>query len=495
MPRLSANRLLPLLAGLAVLLTLVVALRSCSSVPQEKLVLESVPQAPAPDADTPADTINTLMANVSAMNSELTALRQDNAELQQDNLALVEDRQQIENNLYTRLQGLFDSSQAETVSAETSAAIAELASRVDSLADRLEAAPGGIAASGAAGSGLPVGLGLESAVSGSAESAWPSPLNPVPGPEPLVWIAPLEGSTAGMVQEPQGDSLPDRFGSLVNTAPDPARPQAETLTGAGMAALKPELPIYTVPRNATLVGTTGMTALVGRVPVQGQVQDPMPFKLISGKDNLAANGLRIPGIEGMIWSGTAIGDWTLSCVTGQLESVSFVFEDGTIQTLSSDDSQRGGSSGNKDGSLGWISDDRGIPCISGERKTNAPAFLAQRLGFMALEAAGEAAAQAQTATLLNNNGGATSLVSGDSGKFILGRTLSGGSEELAAWLRERQSQSFDAVFVPAGAELAIHVDRELRIDFRTQGRKLHHEENHEKLPWHDLPNHSGTDLD
>ena len=58
----------------------------------------------------------------------------------------------------------------------------------------------------------------------------------------------------------------------------------------------------------------------------------MPFKVITGKENLAANGLRIPGIEGMIWSGTAVGDWTLSCVTGKLESVTFVFEDGTIQT-------------------------------------------------------------------------------------------------------------------------------------------------------------------
>ena len=67
--------------------------------------------------------------------------------------------------------------------------------------------------------------------------------------------------------------------------------------------------------------------------------------MIAGKDNLAANGLTIPGLQGMIWSGTAIGDWTLSCVSGQLESVTFVFEDGTIQTLSSDDNSLGGSSG------------------------------------------------------------------------------------------------------------------------------------------------------
>jgi len=96
---------------------------------------------------------------------------------------------------------------------------------------------------------------------------------------------------------------------------------------------------------------------------------------------------------------------------------------------------------------------------------------------MALEAAGDAAAQAETTTLINNAGTATNLVSGETGNYVLGRTLSGGSDEVAQWLRERQAQSFDAVFVPAGAELAIHVDHELPIDFHSNGRKLHHETN------------------
>lgn len=97
---------------------------------------------------------------------------------------------------------------------------------------------------------------------------------------------------------------------------------------------------------------------------------------------------------------------------------------------------------------------------------------------MALEAAGEAAAQAETTTLINDAGTATSVVSGETGKYVLGKTLSGGSDEVAQWLRERQAQSFDAVFVPAGVELAIHVDHELPIDFHSNGRKLHHDANH-----------------
>ena len=80
-----------------------------------------------------------------------------------------------------------------------------------------------------------------------------------------------------------------------------------------------------------------MTALIGRIPVKGRVQDPMPFKVIVGADNLAANGITIPGVAGMVASGVALGDWTLSCATGDITSMSFVFQDGTIRTVSAGD--------------------------------------------------------------------------------------------------------------------------------------------------------------
>lgn len=59
-----------------------------------------------------------------------------------------------------------------------------------------------------------------------------------------------------------------------------------------------------------------MTALLGRVPVNGTVTDPYPFKVLIGKDNLTANGIELPDVEGAVVSGTASGDWTLSCVRG-----------------------------------------------------------------------------------------------------------------------------------------------------------------------------------
>ena len=171
------------------------------------------------------------------------------------------------------------------------------------------------------GSDIPVGLGLD----GIGEGAAPS--------DSLIWIDPLDA-----VDDP---ASPANGNSLLQRV----RPVQRWRTGNG-AGQRPATshrqfdtvhPVYTVPRNATLIGSTAMTALVGRVPVQGQVRDPMPFKVITGVDNLAANGLTVPGVQGMVWSGTAIGDWTLSCVTGRLDSVTFVFEDGTIRTISGDD--------------------------------------------------------------------------------------------------------------------------------------------------------------
>jgi len=459
MSMVTSNRLLPILAGSVVLTAVLVGLKSCSPKEGQPQLLEAVPRAPKPDADTPADTIKTLTANVSAMTSELNALRRDNTALKLENRGLVDDRKQIENNVLSKVQTALETKRLDTAPTETTSAIAALTARVDSLANRL-----GTSSSQplSTGSDIPIGLGLDGIGKSAVES------------ESLVWVNPLE-----FTPSPDGDreTLLNRFTRTSRNALDTTRPEVQSLVSKGSDALNTALPVYTLPRNATLIGSTGMTALVGRVPIQGQVRDPMPFKVITGKENLAANGLRIPGVEGMIWSGTAIGDWTLSCVTGKLESVTFVFEDGTIQTLSSDDNQLGGSSGNSDRPLGWISDARGIPCITGERKTNAPAFLAQRIGVMALEAAGEAAAQSETTTLISDSGTATSVVSGEMGKYVLGKTLGGGSDEVAQWLRERQAQSFDAVFVPAGIELAIHVDHELPIDFHSNGRKLHHETN------------------
>lgn len=456
MPAATSNRLLPILGGAVVLMLAFVTLKSCSQEEDSGVVLDNVPTAPAPDADTPADTIKTLTANVAAMTAEVEALRRENATLARENQTLVANRTQIEENVATRLRRelLSRERDAENQGRIDSGVLASLTDRVDRLAETVARAQP------VSGSDIPVGLGLEGV---STQGPTPS----------LIWVEPLDAPAAAASES----GLLDQAGQTAGGYLDSAR----TRTGQVVTNARDQVdelksrPAYTVPRNATLIGSTAMTALVGRIPIQGQVRDPMPFKVITGSDNLAANGLTVPGVQGMVWSGTAVGDWTLSCVTGRLESVTFVFDDGTIRTISSDDrSAQASGQGGRDEPLGWISDAQGIPCISGDRKTNAASFLTQRIGVQAIQAAADAAAAAETTSVVSNLGSVTDSVTGDVGTYVLGKTVSGGSEEVAKWLLERQSQSFDAVFVPAGTAVAIHVDRELAIDLDPQGRKLNH---------------------
>ena len=80
---------------------------------------------------------------------------------------------------------------------------------------------------------------------------------------------------------------------------------------------------YTIPINGTLIGSVSMTAMLGRIPINGQVIDPYPFKVMVGEENLSSNGIHIPGVTGIKMSGIAKGDWTLSCVSGEITSMTF----------------------------------------------------------------------------------------------------------------------------------------------------------------------------
>ena len=218
-----------------------------------------------------------------------------------------------------------------------------------------------------------------------------------------------------------------------------------------------------------------LTSIVGRIPVQGNVRDPMEFKVLIGRPNLAANGLDVPpDVYGMVVTGTAIGDWNLQCVEGHIYSVTFLFADGTIRTISRRRGAGQPASGiNNSQRIGYISDEFGTPCISGQLVTNAPAYLTQVVGFKLLETAAQAAAAAQT-TITSNplTGGSQSSVTGDQTNFILGKAASSGVDELSTWLLKRLNDSFDAIYVKPGSKLVVHINEELSIDKDTNARRL-----------------------
>lgn len=246
---------------------------------------------------------------------------------------------------------------------------------------------------------------------------------------------------------------------------------------AAVAAAQPKAaePFFTLPENSTLTGVTTMTSLIGRVPINGRVTDPMQFKALVGRDNLAANGWELPeDLAGMVVTGVAIGDMALSCTEGKVRSMTFVFNDGAIRTVSN---RRSGSSNNPSssagGDLGFISDLHGNPCIQGTFVTNAPSYLADIVGIKGLGIAAEALAQAQT-TVTNSGEYGQSAVTGNAGNYAMGRMGAAAAEELAKWLTERLKSSFDAVVTPSGQQIVVHLDQEIHIDKPAIPRKLVH---------------------
>lgn len=112
-----------------------------------------------------------------------------------------------------------------------------------------------------------------------------------------------------------------------------------------------------------------------------------------------------------------------------MKSITFVFSDGTVRTVPSPSgrtdnsgSDNGSTAGNG-GSIGWLSDDNGIPCISGTLKSNASTYL-PTIGLLAL---GTSAGDALTASQYTNNttdsGGITSALTGNAGQAVMGQAL------------------------------------------------------------------------
>ena len=412
------------------------------------------------EGDTPRDTVATLVAQVKQLRTELQTALSDNKSQREENQRLRQRENSIDQRINSALETersnlRRDQQQAASERQQTEGLLADLQRRLEGIGGR-----------GGGHADLPVGLGLRNGDEAGMEGG-------------VRWVEPDDAKPAdgrnGSRGTGGGMSFPTSFGPAQSTLETTAQTVANA--GARAAGVKSAKPVYTVPTNSTLMGSVAMTALIGRVPIDGTVNDPYPFKVLVGPDNLTANGIDIPDVAGAVFSGTASGDWTLSCVRGQVRSITFVFHDGTIRTIPEDrdgNQQNNQQQNSQSGGLGWISDPYGIPCVSGERRSNAQ----QYLGSQALITA----AGAGVASLIDSDSGQMSYVGADgsigsvgiSGNEAVGRILAGGVRDMADWVNKLYGQAFAAVYVQPGAKVAVHLEKPLAIDFDPEGRKVDH---------------------
>lgn len=428
----KTNKLIPIIGVGVLVLLLAMVIKSTDK--EEAADIKDRQAANVPDGDTTADTLRTLVAKLETIEEENAALRLKQEEL---NRQLQENPKQNPDSMNT---------------------LDKLMQRVDALSQQQQAP-----------STDDLNLGFE-----------------IPEPEPMtdVWVEPIDkpmmGDEDNMLNTGfESPSMPGSAEDILGQSPDALENSVGQALNQNRGRNEEVIePIYTIPKNSTFIGSTAMTALIGRVPINGTVEDPYPVKIIVGQDNLTSNGHEIPEVSQMIFSGTATGDWTLSCVRADLDSVTYIFEDGTIQTLSVSDAElnKSGSSGSTN-RLAWISDNRGIPCVTGKRISNAASFLASSIFAKGVEAGAEAVADAETTRIVNSQGDTTESVTGDAVRNAGYETLSGGASAITKWLEKRQQQTFDVIYRDTGSNVSIHLDAEIPINYKPNGRKLRHARN------------------
>jgi len=363
----TSNRLIPILgiAGVAIVGTIMV--KQCGSstykagAPMTSVPAPALPEATGADNDTPAETLKT----VAASNNQL---RKDIAEVIKRNDALAEENRRLRGTPGAAATAAAQApAAADTPAAPAAAATQEPQSTLERALDTAGRAAEAVA------SGFPTTGMKRAPETGSTFTAQTTRTTPT-----AEWSAEAQDAPHGTVHyslmAPMGyaiqtEQVPGRQGGqsvpitrfVRTTLPSDAAgtvpghgPAAQAARAAQTGSVKPEdTPYFTIPENATLVGATAMTSLIGRVPIDGRVTDPMQFKAVIGRDNLAANSFELPpDIAGMILTGIAIGDMALSCIEGRVRSMTFVFNDGSIRTVSTRSKGGSGVTGSTQGGFG-----------------------------------------------------------------------------------------------------------------------------------------------
>ena len=287
-------------------------------------------------------------------------------------------------------------------------------------------------------------------------------------PYQMQWIYPegypLDPSTSDRPMNP--------LGGLADIRPRVAARDSElrsqTLDSEAFSRQPPAsrpIPKYTLHDGMQLTGAVLETSLIGKIPLDGAIRDAFSFTGLIGKENLAAMGQLLPEVRGIRFRGTAIGQWGLSCVKANVESLTFLFADGTISTTRA----------SADTPLGLLSNRYGRTCIPGIQVGNVRDYLTDRLLVGTVGAAGEAAASAaSTRTFSTQSGVMSQIVTDDTGEFIAGRALGRGMDEVADLLDRLTDDAVAAVYVDNGTEVNLLLEQQIAIDYDPAGRKLRH---------------------
>ena len=210
-------------------------------------------------------------------------------------------------------------------------------------------------------------------------------------------------------------------------------------------------PVFVIP-SGTLIEAKALTGLIGRIPVNGQVSDPWPFKLVATGDAHAADHKSFD-VSGMILEGIAQGDFNFRCVRGRVNKVTTVLPDHSVITVEAE--------GNGEG-FGWISDAGSNPCLPGTLISNVAGGVTRQAVYSAIAGAANAVARGEETRTVSSDGTEISSITGDAFRVAGAEAVAGAADSLKEHYQNR-SDVWDAVHVPAGQPVVVHINAELQF--------------------------------
>lgn len=208
--------------------------------------------------------------------------------------------------------------------------------------------------------------------------------------------------------------------------------------------------IQVIP-SGTLIKGRLLTGMIGRIPVDGNIADPWPFKIVATGFAHAPNYKEFDA-SGMVFEGTAQGDYSFSCARGKVHKLTSV-------TSQDDVISAGGEQG---AGIAWVSDERSNPCLPGTYVGNAGSELGKDILLNTVAGVTKAITKAEETRTISADGVERVAVTGDKLKTV-GANAVGGVAQGAIDFVSKRSDAWDAIYVAAGAHVVINITKDIPI--------------------------------
>ena len=428
------------------------------------------------DGDTNNDTLRTLTAQMKSMQEEMSSDTQSEIELINQNIELKKEVE-LANEVTTKITTQFDTFITK---------ISELELNLENLSQKKGTSNTNPSNTFSGANEYPINLsntapnkansnrntntsGIPQLATPNANPTRQSTQHNIQTNEDIVWVNPIDSEQTVNEDGTFSMTFPElSISTLKSTALYQTVADTDYGDSVGMNNKKEGTAYITINRGATSINAVALTALIGRIPTAGQIVDPFRFKALINIDTLASNGIVIDGLSGAVVGGRVSGDYTLKCVKADIDYITFTFQDGTISTFPESEGE------NSQESLGYISDNAGIPCITGQYLSNGGSYITQQLALSTLAAGGKAYSDSQTTTQVSGET-ANSSVTGNSTKFALGEMTNAGLSTVGDWFTDRQQGAFDAIYAPPATEITLHFEKQITINYNENGRKTNHD--------------------